>query len=75
MSIVSGNCFICGKQKGQPPERCSGHYESFLLVEALPEVRRKIDYCASCGGDLDTGWECTRCGIDWQLCATSCFLV
>lgn len=21
-------CFICGKQKGQPPERCNGHYDT-----------------------------------------------
>ena len=21
------NCWICGKPKGQPPERCPGHYE------------------------------------------------
>lgn len=21
-------CFICGKQKGQPPERCNGHYDN-----------------------------------------------
>lgn len=21
-------CFICGKQKGQPPDRCNGHYEN-----------------------------------------------
>lgn len=20
-------CWICGKPKGQPPERCPGHYE------------------------------------------------
>jgi len=20
-------CWICGKEKGQPPERCNGHYE------------------------------------------------
>jgi len=27
---------------------------------------RKFEYCATCGGDLDTGWECNKCGLDWQ---------
>ncbi len=22
------------------------------------------DLCPECGGNLDTGWECTRCGFD-----------
>jgi hypothetical protein len=25
-----------------------------------------FEYCASCGGDLDTGWECNRCQRDWR---------
>jgi len=25
-----------------------------------------FDYCPSCGGDLDTGWECVKCGRDWE---------
>lgn len=25
-----------------------------------------FEYCASCGGDLDTGWECSTCGRDWR---------
>lgn len=24
-------CFICGKEKGQPPDRCNGHYWPFSL--------------------------------------------
>lgn len=24
------NCWICGKPKGQPPDRCNGHYEEVL---------------------------------------------
>lgn len=24
------------------------------------------EYCPSCAGDLDTGYECTKCGRDWQ---------
>lgn len=27
--------------------------------------RPVFDYCATCGGDLDTGWECNGCGQDW----------
>ena len=23
------------------------------------------EYCAYCGGSLDTGWECVDCGADW----------
>lgn len=23
-----------------------------------------VDMCPKCGGNLDTGWECTRCGYD-----------
>lgn len=25
-----------------------------------------FEYCPSCGGELDTGYECTKCGRDWQ---------
>ena len=25
-----------------------------------------FDYCPSCGGDLDTGWECNSCNLDWM---------
>jgi hypothetical protein len=35
---------------------------------ARNELRDKTlvsqDYCPECGGDLDTGWECNRCGFD-----------
>jgi tRNA(Ile2) C34 agmatinyltransferase TiaS len=23
-----------------------------------------VDMCPKCGGELDTGWECNRCGYD-----------
>ena len=26
----------------------------------------RFEYCPSCGGGLDTGWECKRCGRDWM---------
>lgn len=32
-----------------------------------PAVRQQVareDVCPECGGELDTGWECNRCGFD-----------
>lgn len=26
---------------------------------------REWQYCAYCGNEVDTGWECDRCGFDW----------
>ena len=23
-------------------------------------------FCPNCGGSLDTGWECVKCGADWR---------
>lgn len=45
--------------------------ESLLLSrkrQVLTEKEQSMDfeYCPSCGGDLDTGYECTKCGRDWQ---------
>ena len=28
--------------------------------------RMEWDYCPSCAGELDTGFECNKCGRDWQ---------
>lgn len=46
------------------------------ILEAIIEwpvqsaiVRRQLvrnDLCPECGGELDTGWECNRCGYDAQ---------
>ena len=33
-------CFICGKQKGQPPDRCPGHYE---MPDLKPTVGHELD--------------------------------
>lgn len=30
----------------------------------LPEELTEQDICPKCGGPLDTGWECLRCGFD-----------
>lgn len=27
--------------------------------------RTRWAYCPACGSDLDTGWECCGCGLDW----------
>jgi len=27
---------------------------------------REWEYCAYCGGGLDTGWECNTCQADWR---------
>jgi hypothetical protein len=29
-------------------------------------ARVKQDLCAKCDGELDTGWECNKCGWDGQ---------
>jgi len=29
----------------------------------------KFYHCPGCGGDLDTGWECNQCGLDWRAWA------
>jgi hypothetical protein len=28
-------CFICHKEKGQPPDRCNGHYSNSRLIAGL----------------------------------------
>ena len=28
-------CFLCNKVKGQPPERCPGHYETSACKESI----------------------------------------
>lgn len=29
-----------------------------------------FEYCPACAGELDTGYECLRCGRDWRPWAT-----
>lgn len=29
-------------------------------------TKREFEHCPTCGGDLDIGWECTKCGRDWK---------
>lgn len=49
------------KYKGYHPKR--GGYET------APEPKssgKGWEYCPSCGGVLDTGWECLSCKADWR---------
>lgn len=32
----------------------------------MSEIKREFEYCPTCGGDLDAGWECSTCGLDWR---------
>jgi len=36
------------------------------LVEDGDKQRREFEYCPTCSGELDTGWECNQCGLDWR---------
>lgn len=39
-----------------------------------PVLRRSLarrDICPECGGGLDTGWECSACGYDAKIEATT----
>jgi tRNA(Ile2) C34 agmatinyltransferase TiaS len=37
-----------------------------LSSQALRQFYARRDICPECGGELDTGWECLRCGYDAQ---------
>ena len=46
---MAESCWICKKEKGQPPERCNGHYDSVLEAErarwpAVEAPAEKIDH-------------------------------
>ena len=36
-------CWICGKEKGQPPERCSGHYTPYSTRSACIVRIRQLE--------------------------------
>lgn len=71
---MTERCFICGKEKGQPPERCPGHYltPGFVVVPQSPwsgtfEAGPTFTYgkCMRCGqeGTFTPGVTvCPRCG-------------
>jgi hypothetical protein len=33
---------------------------------------REFEYCPTCASELDTGFECLKCGIDWRAWAILC---
>lgn len=55
---MSEACWICGKQKGQPPERCNGHYldvdyRRIAQLEAeVAELRARLSTLARCSDDI-----------------------
>ena len=36
-----------------------------MELRSTSEMERTFEYCPTCSGDLDTGWECNKCGLDW----------
>lgn len=44
-----------------------GYVRAGLLPQpAASERCVEFEYCPTCGGELDTGWECKKCGRDWR---------
>lgn len=52
---MSEKCWICGKPKGQPPERCPGHYELLGVTSVGEALRQRV-------AELEGGWRCYHCG-------------
>lgn len=41
------------------------HPLTFLPPKLAADIAKaEDDICPKCGGNLDTGWECTKCGYD-----------
>lgn len=36
------------------------------MIDEQQAQQMVFEYCPSCAGELDTGYECTKCGRDWQ---------
>ncbi len=51
-------CPKCGRRASEIVGQM-GHVCSFV-------PKREFEYCPTCGGELDTGWECNKCGLDWR---------
>lgn len=34
--------------------------------ESNPSIKREFEFCPTCGSELDTGWECSTCKLDWR---------
>lgn len=37
-----------------------------VQAEASKPSTTDWEFCPRCGGSLDTGWECVKCGADWR---------
>jgi|HubBroStandDraft_1064217.scaffolds.fasta_scaffold353041_3 hypothetical protein len=35
-----------------------------MADESFEQKCTAVDMCPKCGGELDTGWECNKCGYD-----------
>ena len=46
----------------------SDSLHSNVPAQTTPDMT--FEYCPTCGGELDTGWECNDCGRDWRPWAT-----
>jgi len=44
-----------------PPGVSENDIESFIGADEMA-----FEYCPTCAGELDTGWECNDCGRDWR---------
>lgn len=44
-----------------------------LMAEPTEKQEMTFEYCPSCAGELDTGFECNKCGRDWRPWATVYF--
>lgn len=40
------------------------------MAEDKEQQDMAFEYCPSCAGELDTGFECLTCGRDWRPWAT-----
>lgn len=54
--------YICHKFIHLHDGNCPVH--GFVRKQEPPKL--EWEYCPACAGELDTGYECTKCGRDWQ---------
>lgn len=59
--ITQERCAICGKPKGQPPERCAGHYEqpwsdTSSLEEENKLLRAALEKIANVSYECHAAW-------------------
>lgn len=58
-------CMICGYERYC--NNCVANGDNHKAMFPQPDdCRSKFGYCPICAGDLDTGYECNKCGFDLQ---------